>query len=87
MDIEKIILTDEEGNEEEFGLVATFGVDEQDYAALEPLNSDDELIYLFRMQDDEGDGVLFFPIEDEEEMDSAVEIFEDLLEEMVEDEE
>ena len=86
MDIEKIILTDEDGNEENFALVATFGVDDEDYAALEPLDIEDEYIYLFRMQDDEDEGVLFFPIEDEEEMEAAVEVFEELMEEMEEDE-
>ena len=40
---EKIVLLDEMGNEKEFQVLATFGLDDLDYAALLPLDDIESL--------------------------------------------
>ena len=53
-----IVLLDEMGNEVEFQVLSTFGIDNVDYAALLPLNDIESLTYLLRIEyDDEGIGI------------------------------
>lgn len=73
----KIILTDENNKEVEFNIIDTFGVDDKDYAALEPL--DEDFIVIFEMIKDE-DSISFKPINDDKELDEIVKIYEDMKE-------
>ena len=54
-----IVLLDEMGNEIEFQVLSTFGIDDVDYAALLPLDDMEALTYLFRIEyDNDGDLLL-----------------------------
>lgn len=86
-----IILTDEEGNETEFEIVASFDMDENEYAVLFPAHGDSDEGYIFRVKDD-GEEAVFENIEGDE-FDKVAEYYysmiedEDFNEEDEEDEE
>lgn len=73
--MDKISLFDEDNNEIEFHIVSTFGVDDKDYAALEPVGED--FVVIFEMIKNDGE-VSFKSIEDSEELDEIIEIYEQL---------
>ncbi len=73
-----IVLLDEMGNEVEFQVLSTFGIDNIDYAALLPLNDIESLTYLLRIEyDDEGELVLV-GIDDEEEFNEVIQVYEEI---------
>lgn len=85
-----ITLVDEEGNEVDFDLVATFDYEKKRYAALFPLESvqnvaDDEVVLLEVVKDKEGDR--FVPIENEILLDEVFNEFMEILEELADGEE
>lgn len=61
----------------EMRIVASFGLDEANYALLETPEGD---VLLFSVTT-EGDEALFMPVEDEKEWDEAMEAYEELLDE------
>lgn len=88
---EIIYIPDEDGNEEEFEVICTFEVDdtEKKYMMVVPVEADDESdeVYAFRYEEDEnGEDLKLFPIDDEEEWAVVEETFNTLVAEM-EDEE
>lgn len=58
-------------------LVATFSMDDQDYAVLD---GDDDERFVLRMKETD-DEIIFETIDDEEEFNDAVQVFEELIEE------
>lgn len=79
---ETIFLTDENGEDVEFDMIASFGVNEEDYVALFPLdNNEEELILILRLGHDDLGNLIFEGIEDEEELNEAIEVFQELVEE------
>lgn len=58
-------------------LVATFSMDDQDYAVLD---GDDDERFVLRMKETD-DEMIFETIDDEEEFNDAVQVFEELIEE------
>lgn len=75
---EIIILLDELGNEIEFKVLATFGLDDIDYAALMPADDLKGLTYLLRIDyDDDGQPVLA-TIDDEDEMEEVIKVYEEI---------
>ena len=74
-----ITLTDEEtGNEEDFELYARVTMDEKDYFALIPCNTElDEYVILRATVD--GDDLIFETIEDDDEFEKVEDYFNDLL--------
>jgi uncharacterized protein YrzB (UPF0473 family) len=78
---EKIVLLDEMGNEKEFQVLATFGLDDVDYAALLPLDDIEGLTYLLRIEyDDLGEAVLS-GIDDDKELEEVIEAYEEIRKE------
>lgn len=78
---EKILLLDEMGNEIEFQVLATFGLDDNDYAVLLPMDDIENLTYILRIEyDEEGDPILV-GIDDEEELQDAIEAYEEIQKE------
>ncbi|NMB27469.1 MAG: DUF1292 domain-containing protein [Tissierellia bacterium] len=76
-----IILLDEMGNEKEFQVLATFGLNEMDYAVLLPLDDINELTYILRIEyDDQGQPILV-GIDDDEELEYVVEVYEEIRKE------
>lgn len=73
--MDNIILQDENNNEVEFKIIATFGVDDKDYAALESVKDDFTIIFeMIKTRDD----VVFKTIDDQQELDEIVEIYEQM---------
>ena len=58
-------------------LLDTFGVDDKDYAAL--LSEEVEELYIFEIET-EGDEAVFYPIEDDKELDEILAVYAELLE-------
>lgn len=73
-------LTDENGNVEIFDLLDTFGMDDEDYAVMTSQKNGEN--YIFRIQYDENE-VNFIGIEDQDELDDAAAIYEELKEEKI----
>lgn len=74
----KIILMNENNKEVEFNLIDTFGVDDKEYAVLEPL--DEDFIVIFEMIK-EKDSISFKAIENDRELDEIANIYENMKEE------
>lgn len=78
-DVEVFTLTDEEGNENDFVLLASAEVDGVTYMALEPAtdNPDDEYVILKIAHDEESGEDILVTIDDDEEFDRIADMFED----------
>ncbi|NEW04559.1 DUF1292 domain-containing protein [Paenibacillus sp. SYP-B3998] len=89
---EIIYIPDDEGNEEEFEVIMKFEVDGSDkkYMMVVPMDSGDEEtdeVYAFRYEeDDDGEDLKLFTIEDEEEWNIVEETFNTLMAEYEEEE-
>ncbi len=71
-------LTDEEGNENQFELLASLDLDGVAYLALEPMddNPDDSYVILKMVTDEDGEDILV-TIDDDDEFDRVADMFED----------
>ncbi len=78
---ERILLFDELGKEQEFIVIATFGMDDEDYAALMPVDDIESPTYILRMETDENGDILFAGIDDDEELEDAIEAYEEMQKE------
>lgn len=90
---EIIYIPDDEGNEEEFEVIMKFEVDGSDkkYMMVVPTDGSDEEsdeVYAFRYEeDDDGEDLKLFTIDDEEEWNIVEETFNTLMAEFDEEEE
>jgi uncharacterized protein YrzB (UPF0473 family) len=89
---EIIYIPDDEGNEEEFEVIMKFEVDGSDkkYMMVVPMESEEETdeVYAFRYEEDEdGEDLKLYTIEDEEEWNIVEETFNTLMAEFEEEEE
>lgn len=75
---DKIILLDEQGKEQEFIILATFGLDDENYAALIPTDDMEGSIYVLRMEEDKDGDLLLIGIEDDKELEAAIEAYEEI---------
>lgn len=71
-------LIDENGDIEVFDLLDTFGMDDEDYAVM--TSTKDGENYIFKIQY-EGNEISFVGIEDQDELDDAAAIYEELKQE------
>ena len=78
---ERIVLLDEMGNKKEFQVLATFGLDDIDYAALLPLDDIEALTYLLRIEFDELGEPILVGIDDEDELEEVIEVYEEIQKE------
>jgi uncharacterized protein YrzB (UPF0473 family) len=71
-------LTDEEGNENQFELLASADVEGVTYLALQPMEdeNDDSYVILKLVTDENGDDILV-TIDDDDEFDKIADLFED----------
>lgn len=76
-----ITLLDEMGKEKEFKVLATFGLNDMDYAALLPSGELDELIYLLRIEYDNQGQPILVGIDDDEELEYVIEAYEEIQKE------
>ena len=74
-------LTDEEGNESKFALLATHELSGVTYVALEPMedNENGEYVVLRLDYDAENDEELLVTIDDDDEFDDVADYFDDML--------
>lgn len=74
-------LTDEEGNESKFALLATHELSGVTYVALEPVedNENGEYVILRLDYDAENDEEILVTIDDDDEFDTIADIFDDLF--------
>ena len=77
-----IVLTDEEGNEEQFEHIDTFDMNNNKYVVLLPVAENDDLddedegeIVFLRMDKDENGNEVLMGIDNEDELDEAFEVF------------
>ncbi|MCF6464147.1 DUF1292 domain-containing protein [Clostridium sp. Cult1] len=69
------------GNRIEFQLLATFGLDDYEYAALLPVDDMESLTYLLRIEyDDEGEPILV-GIDDDDELKDVIKVYEEIQKE------
>jgi len=91
---EIIYIPDDEGNEEAFEVIMRFELDDgtgRKYLMVVPADEDpdaeeEQEVYAFRYEEDDGDELRLYPIEDEEEWDIVEETFNTLMEELDEPE-
>ena len=76
--MDSIVLYDEDNNEVEFNIIDTFGVDDKNFCALQ--QNDDELIMIMEVVNN-GDEVFFKSIENQEELDEIISLYEEMKEE------
>ena len=76
--MDSIVLYDEDNNEVEFNIIDTFGVDDKNYCALQEKN--DEMILIAEIIND-GDGLTFKAIEDQNDLDEIIELYEQMKDE------
>ncbi len=78
--IDVYVLTDEDGNEREYELLAEVEYDGERYVALFPLDaSDEEESYGVLKEEEENGEKMFVTIDDDEVFDRVSEIFDDIL--------
>lgn len=75
---DKITLLDEQGKEQEFIILATFGLDDENYAALIPAENMEGSIYILRMEEDNEGNLLLIGIEDDKELEDAIDAYEEI---------
>ena len=76
--MDKIVLYDEDNNEVEFNIIDTFGVDDKNYCALQ--EDDDDLILIVEVVNKD-DQIFFNTIENQEELDEIISLYEEMKEE------
>ena len=76
-----ITLLDELGNKVDFELIATFGFDDMEYVALVPVDEEEHLTYLLRIEYDDNGDLVFVTIDDKEEFDDVVKTYEKIRKE------
>ena len=74
-------LTDEDGHESEFRLLASHELDGLTYLALEPLedNENGEYVILRLDYDEENDEETLVTVDDDDEFDAVADVFDDML--------
>jgi uncharacterized protein YrzB (UPF0473 family) len=78
-DEEVFVVTDQDGNEHEMVMVYTFEVKEQAYAVLLDRNEPESDGVIFRIEE-ENEEAFLASIEDEEEWNRVVKVYEELME-------
>ena len=74
---EVFTLTDEEGNESDFGFIGKIELGDNTYVALVPVDGDEEEYVILKVDTDENGEEYLSTIEDDEEFDKAADAFED----------
>lgn len=81
-DDENVIkLLNEDGQEEEFEVLATFAVEEDEYAALLPLEGEE--VYLLKLVYDENEELILMNIEDQDEFTNVAAAYETIADEII----
>ncbi len=88
-EFEEVLLIDEEGNEVVFEHILTFNYEGKKFGALTPKDQSEEdeseIVFLQIEHDDEGD--VYLPVENEVLLDELFDEFNELMDELYEDDE
>ncbi len=79
----RVMLIDDNGEEQEFEVLATFEVEDNEYAVLFPISEDEEEAYILRMEQDEDGELVLVNIEDTDEFDDVVAAYEAIADEII----
>ena len=79
----RISLIDENGEEKEFEVLATFELEDNEYAVLFPIAEDEEEAYILRMEHDEDGELVLVNIEDTDEFEDVVAAYEAIADEII----
>jgi hypothetical protein len=79
--IEYIELINDEGKVEKIELLASFHLDDEEYAVLRYPDSDEGMIY--RIEKDEDNNPIFVMIEDDKELEEVIQIYEAMADEII----
>lgn len=77
-----IKLINDDGEEMEFEILATFEVEDDEYAALLPLEGEEE-VYLLKILYDENEDMVLMNIEDEDEFTDVAAAYEAIVDEII----
>ena len=77
-----IKLINDDGKEMEFEILATFEVEDDEYAALLPLEGEEE-VYLLKMLYDENEDMVLMNIEDQDEFSNVAAAYEAIVDEII----
>lgn len=77
--MEIVELYNEENIKEEYYIVDSFGIEEDNYVVLDSLDEEDDILYIFKTKDNNGE-ILFEGIENESELNEIVDIYLELKE-------
>ncbi|KGG81467.1 hypothetical protein Y919_00450 [Caloranaerobacter azorensis H53214] len=80
---ETITLIDDEGNEIEFEVIATFDIEDREYAVLLPVNEEEDEAYILKIEYDEDGNMILVNIEDKSEFDDAAAVYEAIIDEII----
>ena len=79
METDKIIsLQDENGEDQEFEIIATLEINEDEYAVLLPLDGSDEAVIFKVVEELDGESVLEY-VNDDDEFDMVAKAYEELV--------
>lgn len=76
-----VVLTDENGEENQFEIVTVLELDDNEYYVLYPVNSEEEDAIVLRLDVNEAGEEVLTTIEDDDEFDKVAEAYEEWLEE------
>ena len=76
-----VVLTDENGEENQFEIVTVLELDDNEYYVLYPVNSEEEDAIVLRLDVKEAGEEVLTTIEDDDEFDKVAEAYEEWLEE------
>jgi uncharacterized protein YrzB (UPF0473 family) len=80
MELESVVLVDDNGNEQEFMVLETFGIEDATYYVLLPPDEAEEAVILKLVVGEDGEESLV-DIEDDEEWEKAEAVWNELLDE------
>lgn len=80
---ETIILIDDDGNEIEFEVIATFDIEDREYAVLLPVDEEEDEAYILKIEYDENGDMILVNIEDKAEFDDAAAVYEAIIDEII----
>ncbi len=80
-EVEIVTLTDEEGVESDFEVIGSLELDDNEYLALVPVDSQEDEYIILKLQVEDGEEILV-TIDDDDEFDRVADAFDNELEEV-----
>lgn len=78
-----VVLLDDNDEEQEFEVLATFEIEDKEYAVLFPLKEDEEEAYILRIESDKDGNMILVNIEDQSEFEDVVAAYEAIADDIL----